>query len=104
MSAPKLAHVQVLPIGSIRPAHENGVVYAAISVDDPEVRELAKSIKARGIQEPLLISQDGYIISGHRRWVAAQIAGLKEVPCRVDSISRAKYPDEFKRLLVVGVY
>jgi hypothetical protein len=69
-------------------------------LDSPDVQELARSIHARGIQEPILISEDGYIISGHRRRIAAHIVGLTEVPCRVHPISRAKDPDGFGQLLV----
>jgi len=70
------------------------------AAEDPEVIELARSIQTRGIQESLLISRDGYIISGHRRYVAARIAGLTEVPVRTSNISRAEDPDAFLKLLV----
>jgi hypothetical protein len=92
--------IVVRPINSIRPAPENDVVYNAISRDDPGIRELARSIKARGVQEPLTISSDGFIISGHRRRIAAQMAGLTRVPVRIHTISRATNHDEFLKLLV----
>jgi hypothetical protein len=50
--------------------------------------------------EPILISKDGYIISGHRRRVAAALAGLTRVPVRIYPISRAKEPGRFVKLLV----
>jgi ParB-like chromosome segregation protein Spo0J len=59
-----------------------------VSRSDPEVRDLAASIRANGIQEPLVITLDGYILSGHRRHVAANLAGLKSVPCRIENIRR----------------
>jgi ParB-like chromosome segregation protein Spo0J len=77
--------VRVYPIESIVPSPENNAVYSTIAWDDPEIVELARSIKVYGVQEPLLISRDGFIISGHRRRVAALKAGLKEVPVRVHS-------------------
>jgi len=40
-----------------------------------------------GIIEPLVISTDGYILSGHRRHFAAQLAGLDKVPCRVEDLA-----------------
>lgn len=73
---PKLDHVQVWPVDAIRPAPENDSVYCAISADDPAIVELALSILDRGLQEPILVSQDGYIISGHRRYFAAQLVKL----------------------------
>src|SRR5262249_25023637 len=97
---PELVLVQVRSLESIIPAPENDDVYKAIAWDDPEIVELARSIKEHGVQEPLLISQDGYIISGHRRRVAACIAGLKEVPIRIHEVSRAENHDAFVRLLV----
>ena len=55
------------------------------------LRELAESIKAQGIIQPILvrmISNDQYeIIAGERRWQAARIAKLTEVPVIVKDIS-----------------
>ena len=53
---------------------------------EDELNELADSIKEHGIFQPLLVTKkDDYfeIIAGERRWRAAKIAGLKEVPCLV---------------------
>jgi hypothetical protein len=97
---PELELVQVRRLDSLRPAPENDDVYKSIAYDDPDVLELARSIKERGIQEPLLISRDGFIISGHRRRIAAAIAELELVPVRVHPVSRSKNPEEFLRLLV----
>ncbi len=93
-------HVQVRRLDSITPAPENDTVYNAIAWDDPDIHELARSIKERGIQEPILISRDGFIISGHRRRMAAQLAELDHVPVRVHPVSRAENRDEFLKLLV----
>lgn len=51
-----------------------------------DIQGLAKSIKTYGIIEPIVIAQTpaGYqIIAGERRWRAAQIVGLTEVPVHV---------------------
>ncbi len=62
-------------------------------MDPGSLEELAASIKAQGVMQPILvrpIGDDSYeIIAGERRWRAAQIAGLAEVPCLVREI-----PDE----------
>ena len=47
------------------------------------MQELADSIKQVGILEPILVKDQGdyfEIIAGERRWRAAKLAGLKEVP------------------------
>lgn len=49
---------------------------------------MADSIREHGVREPLVITLDGYILSGHRRYVAAKVAGLKTVPVRVENVRR----------------
>ena len=51
--------------------------------DEDALVELSESIKQFGILQPLLVSDKGdyyEIIAGERRWRAAKLAGLKEVP------------------------
>jgi hypothetical protein len=96
----ELAHIQVWPLDSISPAPENDDIYHSIALDSPEIWDLAQSIKQYGVQEPLLISTDGYIISGHRRRIAASLAGLSEVPVRVYPVSRERNRETFVKLLV----
>ena len=63
-----------LPITSIFPSEENEKLYNPVDPKDPEVQALAKSILKHGIRERLVITEDGWILSGHRRYVAARIA------------------------------
>ena len=54
--------------------------------NEESLNELAESIKTYGIIQPIIVEQkDGYygIIAGERRWRAAKIAGLTEIPCIV---------------------
>ena len=47
------------------------------------LEELAESIKEYGVIQPIVVSQkDGYfgIVAGERRWRAAKLAGLEEIP------------------------
>lgn len=74
------------------------MVYRSISVDD--VVDLAADIRTHGMLEPILISSDGFIISGHRRYFTAQLLKLSQVPVKVHPVSRKKNPKEFLRLLV----
>ena len=71
-----------LSIWRIDPSPENQQLYKPVAPDDDATLALADSIKKFGIIDPLIVSADGYIISGHRRHVAARIAGLEKVPCR----------------------
>lgn len=57
--------------------------------DELSLKELAASIEAHGILQPLLVVEfdNGYqLIAGERRWRAAQIAGLERVPVIVRSL------------------
>ena len=58
--------------------------------DEDALLELSESIKQYGVLQPLLVSnkKDYYeIIAGERRWRAAKLAGLKEVPVIVKDFS-----------------
>lgn len=59
-------------------------------MDPGSLEELAASIKAQGIMQPILVRPlgggDFEIVAGERRWRAAEIAGLDEVPCLVREI------------------
>ena len=58
--------------------------------DDASLQELAASIRRQGVMQPILVrplGQDHYeIIAGERRWRAARIAGLAEVPAIVRDV------------------
>src|SRR5438045_1012786 len=62
-------------------------------MDEHSLAELAESIKAQGIVQPILVGPvDGgryELIAGERRWRAAQRAGLREIPALV-----RKVPDQ----------
>jgi len=73
----------------------------AIRSDDPSIIELARDIKQNGIQDELLVNRDKFLISGHRRLMAARIAGLTTVPVRVvRDLSYADNHEEFLKRLV----
>ncbi|MFL6253533.1 MAG: ParB/RepB/Spo0J family partition protein [Pyrinomonadaceae bacterium] len=64
------------------------------SFDEERLEQLAQSIRANGIIQPLLVrrlSADKYqLVAGERRWRAAQRAGLYRVPCVVKEIPEDK--------------
>ena len=81
--------LQSLPTIALQP----GKYQPRTRMDPGSLEELAASIKAQGVMQPIMVrpvGEDGYeIIAGERRWRASQIAGLSEVPCLVREI-----PDE----------
>lgn len=60
-------------------------------IDPVALEELANSIKAQGLLQPIVVravgSQQYEIIAGERRWRAAQIAGLTEIPALIKEVS-----------------
>ena len=58
-------------------------------MDDSSLGELAASIRTQGLMQPILVRPVGdryEIIAGERRWRAAKIAGLAEVPALVRNV------------------
>ncbi|MDH3637076.1 MAG: ParB/RepB/Spo0J family partition protein [Gammaproteobacteria bacterium] len=78
-----------LPVDALR----RGQYQPRTRMDDASLSDLAQSIKAQGVVQPIVareLATDGYeIIAGERRWRAAQMAGLERVPVLVRRI-----PDE----------
>jgi len=69
--------------------------------DEAGLAELAASIKASGIIQPIVVRRAGndyQIIAGERRWRAAQMAGLESVPVSVRDIAEGD-----KKLLVLAL-
>ncbi|HQZ03788.1 MAG TPA: ParB/RepB/Spo0J family partition protein [Thauera sp.] len=79
--------LQMLPTIALQP----GKYQPRTRMDPGSLEELAASIKAQGIMQPIMVrpvGEDDYeIIAGERRWRASQIAGLAEVPCLVREIA-----------------
>lgn len=72
--------VDTIDINKIEPNHSQ----PRKSFNEDALQELADSIKQHGMIEPLIVQQGekGFykIIAGERRWRAAKIAGIKEIP------------------------
>jgi ParB family chromosome partitioning protein len=81
--------VHSLPIVHLRPSP----FQPRKTIDRQAVEDLAASISARGVLQPLLVRPDPeadgryQIIAGERRWRAAQIAGIHEVPALIRDLS-----------------
>jgi len=59
--------------------------------NEGSLKELAQSIKEKGIIQPIVVSRVGdgtfRIIAGERRWKAAKIAGLEKIPAVIKDVS-----------------
>jgi ParB family chromosome partitioning protein len=74
-----------LPVERLR----RGRYQPRLRMDPEALAELAESIRTQGVVQPIVVRPwegDYEIIAGERRWRAAQMAGLREVPCLVRQI------------------
>jgi ParB family chromosome partitioning protein len=75
-----------LPVERIRP----GQYQPRTRMDPDALQELADSIKAQGLVQPVVVRKLGggeyELIAGERRWRASQLAGLHEIPAVVREI------------------
>ena len=65
-----------------------------------ELDELAESIKANGVIQPIILTpnEEGYyLVAGERRWRAAKLAGLEEIP----SIIQEMAPEKMMELALI---
>lgn len=79
------SRVRYIPINTVRPNPQQ----PRRSFDETALRELADSIRAYGILQPLTVRDRGgfyELVAGERRLRAARIAGLREVPCLVAEV------------------
>lgn len=81
--------LQTLPVDKI----QRGIYQPRRDMDQTALEELASSIKAQGVIQPIVVrpvDMGRYeIIAGERRWRAAQLAGLSDIPASIREV-----PDE----------
>ncbi|MCM2333304.1 MAG: ParB/RepB/Spo0J family partition protein [Anaeromyxobacteraceae bacterium] len=79
--------LRAIRVDLISPAPEG---QARQHFDEDRLKTLAESLKRSGVREPIIVTPHGagpgrfQIVAGERRWRAAQLAGLSEIPCIVD--------------------
>jgi hypothetical protein len=101
----KKSDISHFSINEIRPADENVLLYDNFTPNaDEDDRKLYFSIKENGIREPLHISVDGVILSGHRRYAVATWLGLDTVPCIVAEDVIYSDLSKEERIRVLAVY
>ena len=79
---------QTIPIDQISPSEDQ----PRTNFDGEKLHELAASIRVNGLIQPITVYRSGVdqftLIAGERRWRAAQLAGLKEIPALVRSVDK----------------
>lgn len=92
--------VDIVDIHSIKPSPENDEIYGSIDPNDNDLITLANDIAAHGVRDPLQVSSDNYIVSGHRRYAAVRLTGIRNIPVVRLDIRRSDYSaTEWKRTL-----
>jgi ParB family chromosome partitioning protein len=86
-AAPPQGELRMLAVSQLAP----GKYQPRTQMDPASLQELADSIRAQGLMQPILVRElagGGFeIIAGERRWRAAQLAGLSEVPVLVREVA-----------------
>ena len=88
-AAPATEEASEFPIDLIDPS----ALQPRVHFDEAKLEELAQSIKANGVVQPVLIRPKGdrfELIAGERRWRAAQKAGLNKIPALLRDVSDDK--------------
>jgi len=86
-AAPPQGELRMLAVNKLRP----GKYQPRTQMDAASLQELADSIRVQGLMQPILVREleaGGFeIIAGERRWRAAQLANLSEVPVLVREVA-----------------
>jgi ParB/RepB/Spo0J family partition protein len=79
--------LRAIKLDLISPAAEG---QARQEFDEERLQTLAESLRRSGVREPIIVTPHGVepgrfqIVAGERRWRAAKLAGLEEIPCIID--------------------
>ncbi|MEG2404814.1 MAG: ParB/RepB/Spo0J family partition protein, partial [Oscillospiraceae bacterium] len=86
-SMPETEGVSVLKIGDVEPDKNQ----PRKNFEETALNELASSIMEHGVLQPIVVRQAPqggyYIIAGERRWRAAHLAGLTEIPAVIKDVT-----------------
>jgi len=88
-AAPPQGDLRMMKVSQLAP----GKYQPRSQIDSESLQELADSIRAQGLMQPILAREvaSGFeIIAGERRWRAAQLAGMSEVPVLLREVADAE--------------
>ena len=95
-------NITTIPTSEIKQTPENWDIYRWDDCDDPAFMDLIESVRAEGVLEPLVLSTDYYVLSGHRRLRAAQAAGVEGVPAIIEPIEIEPMESEERIKLLIN--
>lgn len=75
MAAQTDLSVTLLPAGKVLPYARNPMAH-----DEAQVKQIAASIREFGFVNPVLVDEQGTLIAGHGRTLAAEVLGMAEIP------------------------
>lgn len=78
--------VPMWPVARLRPNRLN----PRGEIDPASVRDLVTSVGEHGVLEPLIVTPEGVVVAGHRRLLAAQLAGRTAVPAIARALSEVQ--------------
>jgi hypothetical protein len=90
----KARKVVLVSAWSLFASYENTKLYRERTEADADYARLVQSVRERGVETPLLVTRDRYIISGHQRQKAAQETERFMVPVLFLDVSRKQYSDD----------
>lgn len=95
----KLGRKRSVPISKIHPSPENAELYDLPTAEN--TKDLQEEIAARGLEEPIIVTKDYFVLSGHRRLMACQCLGCTHIWVRyAQEIRRDEMAkDEYVKLL-----
>lgn len=96
MTAPPAPELVTVPLGLL----DDPALPSRAHMDDAKLDALAESIRAIGLQQPIIAARVGErfeVIAGHRRRIACLRAGLAAAPCLV-------YPDKTTSALIIQAH
>jgi DNA modification methylase len=77
--------IEIVERASLKPNSKNPRKHSPASTE-----RLARSFDRFGVIDPIIVDEDGLIVAGHGRWLAAGVRGLEEVPViRISFMSEA---------------
>lgn len=93
-----------LPLETIHPSSSPAQAERRLYFNREAMEELADTIKSDGVHQPIVVrpwrneivrGEAFELVAGERRWRAAKMAGLKEIPARVRELSDEQASREF---------